>query len=270
MANRYWHGVNTDTTDTTNWSTTRYGVTGSAAPTSSDDVFFFDGDGDVAANTAFHANTITVGGNFGGASAGLLCDTAACVITIERVGFGKNFVVGPAASTTLASMHVRSTAGGTVTAAAGSSGVLTLLQAGKVGNLVVDGSCPVTTYNNCGMTDNVVYNATAITTGQWSGGGTHTVQRTVTAGTTDGNTRVNVIANGGSPASTTLTISAGGVWAHDSDGTITTANIKPGGALLPVSTKFTVTTMNLWEGGNGSRSSDKITVGTLNPIGNPS
>lgn len=271
MAARYWHGVNSDTTDTTNWSTTRYGSTGSAAPTSSDDVSFLDGNGDLAANAAFHANTILFGGNFTGGSAGLLCDTAGCVITVESVGFGKNLVIGPAGSTTLASVHVRGTAQGNVTIAAGTSGVLTLLQAGKSGLLIIDGSCPVTTYNNCGMQDRWAYNATAITTGQWSGGGSgHSVQRSVTTATVDGPTTVNIVSNGTSPAVTTLTVSAGGIWAHDSDGTIATANIKPGGTLQPVSTKFTVTTGNVWEGGNANRASDKIAYGTVNPIGNPS
>lgn len=271
IASRYWRGTNTTATDTANWSATRYGVTGASVPGSSDDAYFIDSATDVATVTAFAPATITVGGNYQGGFQGMFLSTAACIVTIEDVAFGKNIVIGPDAATTLASVHVRSTGKGRVTIVAGAAGVLTLLQVGKVGTLFVDGSCPVTTYNNCGMNDTFAYSATAITTGQWSGGGTHDVQRAVTTATVDGiGTRVNITATGSSPTSTTLTVSSGGTWAHDSDGTITTANVKPGGTLAPVSTKFTVTTMNLWEGGNGNRSSDKISVGTLNPIGNPS
>lgn len=271
MASRYWRGVNTTATDTTNWSATRYGATGQTVPGASDDAFFFDGDGDIAAVTAFAPATVTIGGNFRGSILGMALSTAACIVTIENVAFSKTVNIGPDASTTLAAVHVRSTGQGTVNIFAGSSGVLTLLNVGRVGRLIVDGSCPVTTFNSAGMPDTWNYSATAITTGQWSGGGTHDLQRSVTTITVDGpGTRVNVTANGGSPAFTTATASAGGSLYHDSDGTIATANAKPGGSILPVSTRYTITNTNLWEGGFVGRGSDKVTF-TNAPtlIGNP-
>lgn len=265
MALRYWRGTNTDTTDTANWAATRTGVTGQSVPGSSDTAYFYDGDLDVAANTAFAPLAIVIGGNFRGNMVGLLLATAACVVTIETVAPNKQISIGPAAAVTLAAIHVKQTVG-TVNIVAGAAGVLTLLNVGKTGTIVIDGSCAVTTYNNAGMFDTVTYSATAITTAQWSGGGTHQLQRSVTTGTIDGATRVYTI---NSVAFTTATVSAGGILAHDSDGTLTTFNAKPGGTLQPVTTQFTVTNTNVWEGGNINRNSDKITFTNAPvPIGN--
>lgn len=268
MASRFWLGVNNDTTDTANWSATRGGTGGQTVPGNSDAANFLDGTGDLNANAAFAAATAVFGGNFTGNIAGLQSNFASAVWTVESQAAGKVFNIGPAVGVTMAAIHVK-TAKGTVNIVGGAA-TLTLLRVGKnVGKLNVDPTCIVTTYDNAGAPDYVGYNSTAITTGQWGGGGNnHRCCRSITTGTVNGPTILQVLCAGGSPTATTLTVNDRSTIAWDSDGTVTTANVKDGGTWQPVSTKHTVTTMNLWEGGIGNQSSDKVAVGTLVPIGN--
>jgi len=149
---------------------------------------------------------------------------------------------------------------------AGAAGICTLLNTGGTGNVVVDGSCAVTTYNSANGNDIVTYSATAITTGQFGGAGTRKLQRSITTATIDSSARVET---NNSVAFTTATVSGGGVLAHDSDGTIATLNAKKGGTLLPGYTPFAVTNCSVWEGSSISRNSDKITFSNAPvPVGN--
>lgn len=265
MASRFWAGITNDWSSTANWRATRTGVTGASVPVSTDDAFIYDGTIDITANTtAVAALTITIGGNFSGNIPGLTVNTAGCVVTIENVAFGKNITVGADASVTLAQIHVRSAGSGSVTIASGSSGVITLINAGRTGRMFILGSGVYTTLQNAGMPTSIEYSATAATTTTFETG-THTISR----GSTTISVGNSVCNSTDSAAFTTCNLGSLGQLNHDSDGTIGTLVAKPGSVLRPVSTKFTITNCTLYEGCTVPRNSDKITfTNPPNTIGN--
>lgn len=260
MATRYWQPVNGDTTDVNNWSATRGGATGASVPGSSDTAWFYDGAIDVNANTSFAPLICNIGGKFTGNINGLLFSTAACVVTVESVAQGKTIVIGPAASTTLAKIHVRRTGAGNVQIAGGSSSLLTDLWSGAFARVLVLASCPVT--NGIHLANTVTYeaNATALTSCAVRGNGSPSTA----SATFDRSATTLTVTHGASTlfrytaAITTLNVE-GANHVHDSSGTIATANAYPGGNLLPSSTAFAVTNSNFYEGGSLSYGSGKIT-----------
>jgi hypothetical protein len=259
MADRFWRGVNNDFTSTANWSATRTGATGVAAPSASDDVYIYDGTGDITGNvTGVTALSMTIGGLFQGHITGMTIATTTCVVTIEGVAFGKTVSIGAAAGVTLGLIHVKSTKTGAVSIIAGAAGVLTSLRAGKVGNLNIDGSGVVTNFYCAGMPTTCMYSATAFTLAEFRTG-SHMLQRSATTLTMDTGAQVMSEFSGVDNAFTTVNVGSSATLRQNTAGTIGTLNAFPGGTLTPGVTKFTVTNSNYWEGANINRNSDKIT-----------
>jgi hypothetical protein len=262
MANRFYRGVNADTTDTANWSATRTGATGQTVPGSGDVAYFYDGDIDVNANTSFAAGTCYIGGKFRGNINGLLFSTAACVVTVETVAPNKILAIGPAASTTLTAIRIRNTGSGSVQITGGASSAVTTVTCGKKATLYVLGAGIVTNLYSMAKTLLIEYAATAITLLEVRGSeATAGISRAVTTLTAIGGAR-SVATD--SVAITTLNVQDS-THSHDSIGTIGTCNAYPGGNLLPVASAFTLTDANLWEGGNISYGNNKIT-NTNDPV----
>lgn len=254
MASRFWRGVNTNFTDTANWSATRTGATGQTAPSASDDVSILDGDLDITSNiTAATMLSCVIGGNFKGNIPGMTVNTAGCVVTIRNVGFGKTITIGADAAVTLANVHVRSTGQGTVTIANGAAGVVTNVYAGKIGRLVVQGD--VTNLYCAGMPVQAEYSATAFTIADFESG-SHNLYRSATTFTIGAGAQVRTY---NSVASATLCTVNGGSLLHDSDGTIALLHLKPGGQLVPVTTAFAVTNSVIWEGSVPNKGSAMVT-----------
>lgn len=259
MADRFWRGVNNDFTSTANWSATRTGATGQTAPSASDDVYIYDGTGDITGNvTGVTAQSMTIGGLFQGNITGMTVATTTCVVTIEGVAFGKTVSIGAAAGVTLGLIHVKSTKQGKVSIIAGAAGVLTALRAGRIGDLNIDGSGVVTNFYCAGMPTTAAYASTAFTLAEFRTG-THTLQRSATTLTLDNAAQVASEFTGVDNAFTTVNIGSAATLRQNTAGTIGTLNAYPGGTLAPVNTKFTVTNCNVWEGSNINRNSDKIT-----------
>lgn len=259
MASRYWtpSAGSGDTTSTSNWASARGGSTGASVPGNSDTAYFLDGDTDVNANTAFAAGVIEIGGNFRGNINGLLCNYASCAVTIESVAPGKRIAIGPADSTTLASINVRSTGSGSVEIVGGASSLLTNLICGSQGRVTIQTSAPVTNCYSSGIFIQAWYNATAFTILQIEGGGSsgvpHVIERAVTTFTCSGAfTRAN-----NSVAITTANLR--GNHLHESSGTIGTANVYRAGVLQVGTTPFIVTNTNWWEGGKVPYGNTKVT-----------
>lgn len=266
MANRYWLGVSGDWTATANWSTTRYGAGGSAAPTSSDDVYILDGDIDITSNiTAVAAQSIRIGGNFsasiGGSGTAMTVNTAACPITIENVATGKTIAIGADAAVTISGIvRIRSTGGGTVTLASGAAGVITTVRCGRQGRVIVSSSAAVTNLYSGGIRITAEPSSTAFTLLELRGGGnavaSHDIRRACTTLTV---TNGAVARNYNSVAVTTANVESQGTVFHDSDGTVGTLNAFPAGVFKSGATAFAITNANIWQGSTTPPEGGRVT-----------
>lgn len=245
MATRelYWLGASGDWTSTSNWSLTRGGTGGEAAPDSDDNVWIFDGTTDITTNIgAAAAQAIRIGGDFqgniGAAGTSLTVATTGCAITVESVG--KQYV-NLAASTTVASVGIVGTGAGVVNLG---SGTFTAVNCGASGTVNVDGGCVVVTLRSCGMKVLAAYNGTAFTTLDIEGGIGHEIRRAVTTLLLGGGAKTFSAVTVG-----TGTLTRGGQLTHDSVGTITALHVKPGSQAIAGLVPFIVTDSTLWEGG---------------------
>jgi hypothetical protein len=257
MATRelYFLGVSGDWTATANWALTRGGAGGELAPDADDNVYVLDGAIDITTNlTGVTALTIKVGGDFqgniGAAGTALTVSTTSCVITVETVG--RQFV-NLGASTTVATVNVNSTGQqGRVTLA---TGTFTDVNCGASGRVDVGGSCVVTNLYSAGIQIVADYSGTAFTVLELDGGSGHEIRRAVTTARL-----TNAQAQSyGAIAITTLTAHRGTRFTHGSNGTITTANARPGSVLLAGFVPFIVTNSTLWESGSLFANSNQVT-----------
>lgn len=255
MADRYWLGANTDWSSSSNWSTTRGGSGGSAAPTSSDDVYIYDGNVDITTNiTNVAAQSIKIGGKFsgniGGGGTPLTVGTATCPITIETVATNKKIVIGAYNSITIsATMNIRSTGGGSVEIANGASGVITTVQVGQDARVLVTASGVVTNIESAGGLVFAEYNATAFTSAEICGGGTPTSPHIFQRAITTLNASASAILRTENAVAITTANLRVATLTHNSSGTITTANAFTGGILKQGDTPFTITNSKKHQGG---------------------
>jgi hypothetical protein len=269
MATRYWLGVNSNLTDTANWSATRLGAGGSSVPGAGDTAWFYDNSTDVLTNiTNFLADVVNIGGNFrgniGGATSGLELGTAACVCTIENVG--KDYInILAKSATSIATVNIKAFNRGIVNL--GGAGTFTNVYVGAAGRVTIDSAVTVTNYYGAGAVTEA-RTGTAFTILQLSGQPiqAHTITRGFTTGTFS---NTSVVYNG-TATITTVNVQSGAFYLHNSDQTITTCNAFSGGTAAAGAFKFTVTNLAQWTGAAAFVSRDMVTVTNQSYIGNPS
>lgn len=253
MADRYWRGVNSTWTDTANWSTTPTGVTGSAAPANTNDVYILTGAKDIDSYdaSAVDLNSLTIGGQFTGKIKGLKIAVSGTTI----INCVNDVNIGPGANN-IDDLRVYSTGGATVRLMAG-GGLVTACQLAS-GTIVRESGCTITTMHNAGGT---LFDTggTAYTTLNAKGGVTITQ-----IGATTLNATARVIAIDAA-AFTTANIDRGALLTHNAYGTIGTITVFPGGtastapagtitaggtSVTGASQPFTVTNSTEWLGGS--------------------
>lgn len=246
MANRFWLGVDSNFTNTANWSTTRNGTGGSAAPTSSDDVYILDGTTDITTNiTGVEVNSITIGGNFRGnigtVGSSMTFTTVTTSITIENCL--KQFI-NIAATTTIARVNVDGTGNGIANL---TGGTFTLVACGTVGRVFVGGSCTVTTLRSTGIVCTIEA-GTAGTTLDIQDGVGHELRRSFTTLELGGSLTAYLQAalTGTGASASKLTRGARLLWA--SNGTIAEIMAKTGSVALAADVPFAVTNSTKYEG----------------------
>lgn len=271
MADRYWLGVNTNLTDTANWSATRLGAGAASVPGVGDVAYLYDGSRDIDTNiTNFLATTTIIGGEFRGnigtATQALEFGTAGATVTIEAVS--KDYIsVSAKAATTIATLNIKATGryGGIVNI--GGTGTFTNVYCGSMGRASVDSAAVVTNLYSAGI--NVSARAgTAFTILQLAGQPltAHVIGRGFTTGTF---AQTAVLYNG-TAAITTINVFPGASYTHQSDQTITTANVMPNGIAMAGSLRFTVSNLNQWGGSQAFEARDRVTVTSSVYIGDAS
>ena len=253
MADRYWRGVNSTWTDTANWSTTPTGVTGSAAPASTNDVYILTGSKDIDSYDASAVDlaSLTIGGQFTGKIKGLKVAVSGTTI----INCVNDVNIGPGTNN-IDDLRVYSTGGATVRLMAG-GGLVTACQLAS-GTIVRESGCTITTMHNAGGT---LFDTggTAYTTLNAKAGVTITQ-----IGATTLNATARVIAIDAA-AFTTANIDRGALLTHNAYGTIGTITVFPGGtastapagtitaggtSVTGASQPFTVTNSTEWLGGS--------------------
>lgn len=245
MADRYWLGVNTDWTDTANWSTTRNGTGGSAAPTASEPTYVLDGNTDITQNlTGVACASLTIGGNFRGnigtIGTALTITTATNGVTIETCN--KQFL-NIAATTTITPIYIDGTGNGAVNL---TGGTFTNVRCGEVGRVVVGASCVATNFYSAGMTS-FIEAGTAATLIDIQGGNGHELRRTsatLKLCNAQLTTFLQVALTGTGTTASEICRGAQLRWA--SNGTIAEIVAKPGSLAYAGDVPFAITNSTVW------------------------
>lgn len=248
MADRYWLGVNTDWSDTANWSTTRNGSGGSTAPvlaTNTHDVFIFDGTTDITQNiSAVYFNSLTIGGNFrgniGAIGSSMTIVEAASSIKVETCN--KQFI-NLAASTTIATLYVDGTGNGAVNL---TGGTFTNTRCGETGRVVVGASCVATNFYSAGMTA-FIDAGTAATLIDIQGGSGHELRRSAaTLKLCNAQLTAFLQAALTGTGTTASEILRGAQLRWASNGTIAEIVAKPGSVAYAGDVTFAITNSTVW------------------------
>lgn len=266
MANRQWTGA-TDGVVSTNGN-----YTGGAAPTAGDSVF-----ADIAPTNAMASGTFPAlvtfqvteaygANNIGSAASPVTFGT---VTTMRIAGSGTGYYMTTGAVTTANfEMPNGSTAiisGGTFTTT-------------NITGCALEGgaSAVFTNINSIGATGNVATNATSITSLTGSGKWTVT-SRDITTANVDPGMRLTIKGSAALGTAGTVNIVGGGIFNHQSMGTVTAANIRTGGTYTVAGNSgssgvATLTTANVWKGGTlvEAVSGFTLTITNRNYIGGQS
>lgn len=269
MADRYWLGVNSNWNDTSNWSTTRQGSGGSAAPVTNDVVYILDGNTDITTNisqAAVDLSGLTIGGEFtgsiGSVGSSLTIAVSGTGTPICRINYSGPGAINIAAGTNnIDDMRITRPGGGggRVNLVGGTT---TALYTGRGVTLYIDDAAVVTTLTSTGSVITAGYSATAFTTATVGGGSSLTSRRAATTLNIDAAT----VRFGNVAAITTINARNGANYVHDSSGTITTANGLPGSRLLANATAFTVTNANVYEGSSVFTNNPALVTFTNDPV----
>ncbi len=251
MADRYWLGVSGDFTATANWSTTRYGAGGSAAPVDTNDVYILDGTIDITANlnqTGIDCNSLTIGGKFtaniGGAGTSLIIGCSGVTQITLRAGQYINLTAGDDAIDDL-----RVTQEGPAGTAIGASlrltgGTFTSASLGENVTCEITGTPTVTTLNLANVASLLVgIGATLTTVNAHDSAGRGFVECWSAVGTLN----LNMVWNqrrAGTATAINAYDRARLLW--DSSGTITAATGYSGARLTAGSVPFIVTNCVEW------------------------
>jgi hypothetical protein len=246
MADRYWLGVSNDFTATANWSTTRNGAGGSAAPTSSDAVYILDGSLDITGNiTGVECSAATIGGNFRGnigtVGTSMTFTTATNGIKVQTCN--KQFF-NLAATTTIATLYIDGTGNGAVNL---TGGTFTNTRCGTVGRVVVAAACTVTNLYSAGIVAQIEAGSAATLLDIQAGVG-HELRRSAATLILGGQLTAYLQAALTGTGATASSVIRGGRLLWASNGTIAEIVAKPGAVAMASDVPFTVTNSTVWEG----------------------
>jgi len=272
MPDRYRLPGSPDWNDTAFWSTTRYGVGGSAAPVTGDSVYIMDGADAITSNITGHAavdlELLYVGpqftGSIGGAGAALtiaVSNSGSSRLTIDNSpGAFFAFTAGTN-GIDLADIRLGSVGGNCVFA----GGTVVTILGGKTGSLNVQAACVLSTsIKTAGCSVRIEDNATDIPTGRFSAGQVVSYRDidTVFVGRNAAYTTLENVTVDGS-------ITVEGLWNCQSTGTVASLVLdSTGNANANGGPGCTITAAEVYEGASYFVGNNNMTLSATTRVGN--